>query len=138
RECPRAKRKRGTRSRQPRLRRLEVHLAANRRGVAVRGRSIFPRGLETRNRREGNRMRLIGKDFDAAALIAKVRERLGETAGSPDNGASDSEPPEAAPDPERFYVDALERHADPREGTPLETHRTGVGRAVLAAKWAFR
>ncbi len=82
-------------------------------------------------------MKLMGKDFDPASLAAKVRERLGSPVPR-DNGTTEAESPEAAPDPERFYVDALERHADPREGTPLETHRTGVGRAVLAAKWAFR
>ena len=84
-------------------------------------------------------MKLIGKDFDAASLIAKVRDRLGASATpGHENGSSEDEAPDAAPDPERFYVDALDRHADCREGTPLETHRTGVGRAVLAAKWAFR
>ena len=84
-------------------------------------------------------MKLMGKDFEAASLIAKVRERLGTTAPVGNgNGAEEHERPEAAPDPERFSVESLDRHADPREGTPLETHRTGVGRAVLAAKWAFR
>jgi hypothetical protein len=83
-------------------------------------------------------MKIIGKDFDAACLLAKVRERFDGATSVPENGISNAEAPEPSPDPEQFYVEALQRHSDPREGTPLETHRTGPGRAVLAAKWAFR
>src|SRR5690242_6485476 len=45
---------------------------------------------------------------------------------------------EAKVDPIAFNVEALSEHADPTRPLPLETHRAGLGRAVLLAKWLFR
>lgn len=96
-------------------------------------------------------MKLIGRDFDARDLLDKVAERLGVPSRTSAQGRNESGPsrappdgadapstPDAAPDPQRFYVEALDRHADPREGLPIETHRVGLGRAVVLAKRAFR
>ncbi len=82
-------------------------------------------------------MKLWGKDFDPQDLLSRIAARLGQEPGK--NGADErAEPTDPSVDPERFYADALDRHSDPREGLPLETHRTGLGRAVLVAKAAFR
>ncbi len=82
-------------------------------------------------------MKVIGKDIDPAQLIAKVKARLGGASGA---AAVEEEAPaaERTVDPSRFFVDALHRHSDARQGLPIETHREGVGRAVVLAKRAFR
>ncbi len=84
-------------------------------------------------------MKLIGKDFDGGALLQKLEARLRQ------RGLLHT--PEAAPapqpiaprvDPVAFNLEMLEEHADSTQALPLETHRAGLGRAVLLAKWAFR
>jgi hypothetical protein len=84
-------------------------------------------------------MKLVGKDFDGAALLRKLEARLKE------RGLAPSHLPEAAPaplaervDPVAFNLEMLEEHADATRPLPLETHRSGLGRAVLLAKWTFR
>ncbi len=84
-------------------------------------------------------MKLLGKEIDGEALLEKIETRLRQAGELPEPGpgrAPDGvEPPV---DPISFNLAALEEHADPTRPLPLATHRGGVGRAVLLAKWAFR
>ncbi len=84
-------------------------------------------------------MKLYGKDFDGAALLRKLEARLKERGLAP----SQLTPAGGAPlaervDPVAFNLEMLEEHADATRALPLETHRSGLGRAVLFAKWTFR
>jgi hypothetical protein len=81
----------------------------------------------------------LGRDIAAEKLISKVTARL-KARGlvtAPD-GAPLAHEVEPRVDPYAFNVEALSAHADSSQPLPLETHRTGLGRAVLLAKWAFR
>lgn len=84
-------------------------------------------------------MRLLGRDIAAQKLISKVSARL-KARGlvTAPAGAPLAYDVEARVDPYAFNVEMLSEHADSAQGLPLETHRTGLGRAVLLAKWAFR
>lgn len=85
-------------------------------------------------------MRLLGRDIEVGSVMDEVRARLvarGLSAG-PGVGAVD-EAVEAPVDPLAFNLAALDEHADPTRGLPLETHRDGLsGRAVVLAKTLFR
>jgi hypothetical protein len=99
-------------------------------------------------------VKLLGRDIPARELVARIEERLqargllpgaearggAEAGGAGDAGDSaEGQEVEAAVDPWRFHLGALEEHADPTRPLPLETHRGGpAGRLVLLAKWAFR
>src|SRR5581483_7824307 len=75
-----------------------------------------------------------------SALLARLEERLrarGLSAAEP-AGPIRFDGLEARVDPVAFNVEALSEHADPTRPLPLETHRSGAGRAVLLVKWAFR
>ena len=83
-------------------------------------------------------MKLLGKDISGKALAEKLEARL-KTRGlaEPERPISfDGVVPRV--EPSAFYLQALETHADPTVPLPLHTHRAGIGRAVLVAKWAFR
>ncbi|MGQ0506087.1 MAG: hypothetical protein ACT4TC_12305 [Myxococcaceae bacterium] len=84
-------------------------------------------------------MKLIGKDFDGDALIKKLEGRL-RARGLLPASLPDPEPETVVQrvDPVAYNLEMLEEHADAARPLPLETHRAGLGRAVLAAKWAFR
>ena len=84
-------------------------------------------------------MRLLGKDFSGAALLAGIEERLrGRGLAATEVAPIRFDGVEPRVDPLSFNLSALEEHADPTQGLPLHTHRAGAGRAVLWAKWAFR
>jgi hypothetical protein len=84
-------------------------------------------------------MKLLGKDFSPEALLRKLEDRLAQRGLSElDSTRSDATGVEPRVDPLTFNLRALERHSDPRMPLPLETHRGGAGRVVVAAKWAFR
>lgn len=84
-------------------------------------------------------MKLMGKDISADAVMEQIAARLsarGLTAPTVEPIRFDGLEPRV--DPSAFNLEALAEHADPTRAMPLETHRGGAGRAVLAAKWAFR
>jgi hypothetical protein len=84
-------------------------------------------------------MKLMGKDISGGALLAQLEERLkARGLGSDASGPIRFDGLEARVDPVAFNVEALTEHADPTRALPLETHRSGLGRAVLLFKWAFR
>jgi hypothetical protein len=82
-------------------------------------------------------MKLLGRDIDAAALLRAARERL-EARGIREDALAVDEEPEPVLEPLSFLVQALEANEDPTVGLPIATHRTGLGRSVVAAKWVFR
>ncbi len=85
-------------------------------------------------------MRLLGRDIEVGSVMDEVRARLVARGLSarPGAGAVD-EAVEAPVDPLAFNLAALDEHADPTRGLPLETHRDGLsGRAVVLAKTLFR
>jgi hypothetical protein len=81
----------------------------------------------------------MGKDISTARVLAHLEARL-KARGLADSIASpiDLSGVEARVDPAAFYLEALAEHSDATRALPLETHRTGLGRAVLLAKWGFR
>jgi hypothetical protein len=84
-------------------------------------------------------MKLLGRDIPARALIERIEDRLrARGLGVEASGPVRFDGAEARVDPLAFNLTALEEHADATRPLPLETHRTGGGRAVLVAKWAFR
>ncbi len=84
-------------------------------------------------------MKLLGTNFDATDLIAKIEARL-RARGllTPPRTPMTSISVEPPVDPLSFNLQALEEHADSTRPLPLATHRGGLGRLVLAAKWTFR
>jgi hypothetical protein len=84
-------------------------------------------------------MRLLGNAFKESELLQRLEERLRARGLLPD-----PEKPvrvgsvEPRIDPLSFNLAAMEEHADPTRPVPLQTHRGGMGRAVLLAKLAFR
>jgi len=84
-------------------------------------------------------MKLLGKDFSPDELLRRLEDRLALRGLSEiAQPRPDEQGVEPRVDPLTFNLHALERHADPTQGLPLETHRGGAGRVVLLAKWAFR
>jgi hypothetical protein len=81
----------------------------------------------------------MGKDISTAKVLAHLEARL-KARGLSDSVASpiDLSGVEPRVDPAAFYLEAMAEHADATRSLPLETHRTGLGRAVLLAKWGFR
>ena len=82
-------------------------------------------------------MKLLGRDIDARALLQAARERL-EARGIREDALAVDEEPEPVLEPLSFLVRSLEENEDPTLGLPIATHRTGLGRGVVAAKWVFR
>ncbi len=84
-------------------------------------------------------MKLLGKDISSARLQAVIEERL-QARGLLEEGAPPIvlSGPEPRVDPLSFNLRAMEEHADAARPLPLESHRQGLGRAVVFAKWAFR
>ena len=82
-------------------------------------------------------MKLLGRDIDARALLHAARERL-EARGVREEALAVDEEPEPVLGPLSFLVRTLEENEDPTLGLPIATHRTGLGRSVVAAKWVFR
>lgn len=85
-------------------------------------------------------MKLLGRDISGAKLLARLEARLKERGLAPASNEGgiafgELEPPV---NPLAFYLEAMAEHADAARPLPLETHRGGAGRAVLAAKWLFR
>jgi hypothetical protein len=84
-------------------------------------------------------MRLLSNAFRESELLRRLEERL-EARGLWSKAEEPTLPVGAEPavDPLSFNLTALEEHADSTRPLPLQTHRGGVGRVVLLAKWAFR
>ncbi len=82
-------------------------------------------------------MKLLGRDIDARALLHAARERL-EARGIREDALVVDPEPEPVLEPLSFLVRSLEENEDPTVGLPIATHRTGLGRGVVAAKWVFR
>ena len=82
-------------------------------------------------------MKLLGRDIDGRSLLQAARERLEARGIREDPRAVDDEP-EPVLEPLSFLVRSLEDNEDPTMGLPIATHRTGLGRSVVAAKWIFR
>jgi len=84
-------------------------------------------------------MKLMGRDITGDKLLEEIRSRL-QARGleGPTGGPIRFDGLEPRVDPIAFNVEALSEHADPTRPLPLETHRAGLGRAVLLAKWLFR
>jgi hypothetical protein len=82
-------------------------------------------------------MKLLGRDIDARELLRVARARL-EARGIREEVQAVEEEPEPLLEPLSFLVRSLEENEDPTVGLPILTHRTGVGRGVVAAKWLFR
>jgi hypothetical protein len=84
-------------------------------------------------------MKLLGKDFDSNALIDRIERRLERRGLAVEaSGPISFSGMEPRVDPLAFNLSALEANADATLPLPLATHRSGAGRVVLAAKWAFR
>jgi hypothetical protein len=82
-------------------------------------------------------MKLLGRDIDGRSLLQAARERL-EARGIREEPRAVDEEPEPVLEPLSFLVRSLEDNEDPTVGLPIATHRTGLGRSVVAAKWIFR
>ncbi|MBL8954965.1 MAG: hypothetical protein JNK82_29580 [Myxococcaceae bacterium] len=84
-------------------------------------------------------MKLMGRDITGDALLDELRSRLSaRSLDAPTGGPIRFDGLEPRVDPVAFNVEALTEHADPTRPLPLETHRAGLGRAVLLAKRLFR
>jgi hypothetical protein len=84
-------------------------------------------------------MKLLGTNFTAPELMARIEGRLrARGLWSPPKSPPPSQGIEPPVDPLSFNLQALEEHADPTRPLPLSTHRAGLGRLVLLAKWTFR
>jgi hypothetical protein len=83
-------------------------------------------------------MKLLGKDISPAALAKAIEDRLNARGLAEPTQPIDVTGPEPRVDPAAFFLNGIEANADPTEWLPLHTHRGGLGRAVLLAKWAFR
>ena len=84
-------------------------------------------------------MKLLGRDISGDTLLEELRARLQSRGLDPnEQGPIRFDGLEPRVDPVAFNVEALSEHADPTRPLPLETHRAGLGRAVLLAKWLFR
>ncbi len=82
-------------------------------------------------------MKLLGRDIDARELLRVARARL-EVRGIREEVQAVEEEPEPLLEPLSFLVRSLEENEDPTVGLPILSHRTGLGRTVVAAKWLFR
>src|SRR6202158_536520 len=84
-------------------------------------------------------MKLLAAGITARGLVDRIEERL-RARGLLNEPVSPTSSEQAEPviDPLSFNLLGLERHADPTQGLPLETHRGGAGRAVILAKWICR
>lgn len=82
-------------------------------------------------------MKLLGRDIDARDLLRVAREKL-EARGIREEVRPVEEEPEPLLEPLSFLVRSLEENEDPTVGLPIATHRTGLGRSVVAVKWIFR
>ena len=82
-------------------------------------------------------MKLLGRDIDGRSLLQAARQRL-EARGIREDARAVDEEPEPVLEPLSFLVRSLEDNEDPTVGLPIATHRTGLGRGVVAAKWIFR
>ena len=87
-------------------------------------------------------MKILGKEVEASAVLERIEERL-RAVGIDLSSWNDDDvplPPPVEPrvDPVAHHLEGLEKNSDPTQGLPLQTHRTGAGRAVLMAKWLFR
>jgi hypothetical protein len=82
-------------------------------------------------------MKLLGRDIDAATLLRLARERL-EARGIREDSPPLDEEPEPVLEPLSFLARSLEADADPTVGLPIVSHRSGLGRGVVLAKWIFR
>lgn len=86
-------------------------------------------------------MKLLGRDISPETLLREIATRLQERGLKESAEAAPIRMDGAEPrvDPMAFNLEALERHADPTRGLPLETHRAGLGgKAVVVAKKVFR
>lgn len=84
-------------------------------------------------------MKLLGKDIAGQKLLQAIEGRLlARGLSSPEAHPIRFDGVEPRVDPLAFNLSALEEHADSTRPLPLETHRSGAGRVVLYAKWAFR
>jgi len=84
-------------------------------------------------------MKLLGRDIRAKALVQRIEDRLKARGLQVEpSGPIRFDAAQPRVDPLAFNLTALEEHADPTRPLPLATHRAGVGRAVVLAKWAFR
>lgn len=88
-------------------------------------------------------MKLLGREVTAQKVLERIEDRLRARGLLPGDaglgdGAAEALGVEPRVDPLSYNVHALEEHADPTVGLPLETHRGGAGQLVLVAKWAFR
>lgn len=84
-------------------------------------------------------MKLLGRDISGDTLLEELKARLQSRGLDPsEQGPIRFDGLEPRVDPIAFNVEALSEHADPTRPLPLETHRAGLGRAVLLAKWLFR
>ncbi len=84
-------------------------------------------------------MKLMGKDITGEKLLEELRSRLQQRGlEGPTGGPIRFDGLEPRVDPIAFNVEALSEHADPTRPLPIETHRAGLGRAVLLAKKLFR
>lgn len=82
-------------------------------------------------------MKLLGRDIDARELLRVARARL-VARGIREDVQVVEEEPEPLLEPLSFLVRSLEENEDPTVGLPILSHRTGLGRSVVAAKWLFR
>lgn len=84
-------------------------------------------------------MNLLGKDISSQALLARIGEKLlARGLATPSTGPIRFEGVEPRVDPLAFNLEAMAEHADVTRPLPLESHRQGVGRAVLWSKRVFR
>jgi hypothetical protein len=84
-------------------------------------------------------MKLLGKDIPARELVERIEDRLRLRGLQVEpSGPIQFSAVEPRVDPLAFNLSAMDAHVDPTRPLPLVTHRGGTGRAVLAAKWAFR
>jgi hypothetical protein len=82
-------------------------------------------------------MKLIGKGLPAN-LTGRIEARLRERGIDEPPRPIEVEGPAPRVDPRAFFLSGLDENADPTAPLQLHTHRAGLGRAVVGAKWLFR
>jgi hypothetical protein len=84
-------------------------------------------------------VKILGLEVETAGVWEHIQDRL-RARGLELPASELLAPPPVEPrvDPIQHHLEGLTEHGDSTQALPLHTHRTGLGRGVLWAKWVFR